>query len=139
MKSHVILGLVLLMAAFGVAGCGRKALPVANKGGNCLGMADDLKTLRVGDELPRVIQVIGMPHRSYRAYSPFGRSYDVLEYDIGGTPCARAVLHIDQKLQVIFDSKGQYVGSGGEEYMKFRRATTVRVEPLVIDPVIMNP
>lgn len=131
--------MTLLATAAFVSSCGSKPLPVPKMGVNCIGMADDLKTLRVGDELPRVVQVIGAPNRGYRAYSPFGRSYDVLEYDVGKTPCARAVLHSDGKLQVIFDNKGRYVGSGGEEFMKFRRATTVRVEPLTIDPVIMNP
>lgn len=131
--------LILLVLTAGLAACGSSLPPVASYDGKCIGMADDLKTLRTGDELPRVIQVIGWPTRSYRAYSPFGHSYDVLEYDIGGSPCTRAVLHIDKKLQVIFDNKGGYVGSGDESFMRFRRATTVRVEPLVIDPVILKP
>jgi len=130
---------VMVLAAVGMAGCGSRPIPIPNTGRNCLGTADDLKTLRVGDELPRVVQVLGMPNRSYRAYSPFGRSYDVLEYDVGSSACARAVLHVDEKMQVVFDSKGQYVGSGGEAFMRFRRATTVRVEPLVLDPVILQP
>lgn len=137
--SHFRPAMMLLMVAASLAGCGRGPEPKVRTGGNCLGLADDLKTLRAGDELPRVVQVLGVPDKAYRAYSPFGRAYDVLEYNVGGSACARAVLHIDEKLQVVFDSKGGYVGSGHEAYMKFRRATTLRVEPLVIDPVILKP
>lgn len=129
---------VLALGLVALVGCGRAPQPVTHAS-NCLGLADDLKTLHVGDELPRVVQVLGMPKKAYRAYSPFGRSYDVLEYDVGKSGCARAVLHIDDKLQVIFDGNGQYVGYGDEAFMRFRRATTLRVEQLVIDPVVLRP
>ena len=131
-------GYLALLGVIAMAGCGRAAPPIT-PAGNCIGLADDLKTLQVGDELPRVVQVLGMPKRSFRAYSPFGRSYDVLEYPVQPSPCMRAVLHVNDKLQIVFDGHGQYVGYGDEAFMRFRRATTVRVEPLVIDPVVFRP
>lgn len=132
-------GILVVFGALALNACGGNPPPVTSYDGKCIGLADDLKTLHEGDELPRVVQVLGMPTRSYRAFSPFGHAYDVMEYDVGGSPCARAVLHIDKSLQVVFDTKGRYVGSGGDAFMRFRRATTVRIEPVVIDPVVLRP
>ena len=131
-------GYAALMGVVVLAACGGSNPPII-PASSCLGLADDLKTLREGDELPRVVQVMGIPKKAYRAFSPFGRSYDVLEYEVPKSACARAVLHINEKLQIIFDSHGQYVGHGDAAFMRFRRATTVRVEPLVIDPVVLQP
>lgn len=138
---RLVLSLTLLAVAGGLAACGRAPIRQPDRGYNCIGVADDLKTLRVGDELPRVIQVLGMPSKAYRVYSPFGRSYDVLQYDVGESPCAKAVLHARRKgmMPVVFDAKGQYVGAGDDVYMRFRRSTLVRTEALIIDPVVLNP
>lgn len=132
--------LIPAIVAVALVGCSNGNRPVrAPLGVNCLGMADDLKTLKVGDELPRVMQVLGEPQRMYRAYSPFGNSYDVMEYDTGNTPCVKAVLHAGKKLQVVFDSKGQFVGAGDNAAFIIKRATTVRVQKLVVDPVVFKP
>lgn len=121
---------VALLAACG----GRAPQPRVMYDGACVSMADDIKTLKVGDELPRVMQVLGTPAKTYRVRSPFGRTYDVLEYKVGGTPCTKTLLGAPDKLEVLFDSKGGYVGSGREAAMRLRRAMMVRVEPLVVDP-----
>lgn len=139
MKRVMLAGLMAVLA-FGVVACGRKPMQRPDRGYNCIGFADDVKTLKTGDELPRVIQVLGAPARAYRAYSPFGRNYDVLEYKVGDSPCAKTLLRSRKGyMPVIFDAKGQYVGAGEEAYTRFRRATTVRVESLQIDPVIFRP
>lgn len=140
MKRAIAFGLMAVVA-LGVTACGRsKPLPRAERGYNCIGFADDLKTLKTGDELPRVVQVLGMPNRAYRAYSPFGRNYDVLEYKVGDTACVNALLRGRKGfLPVVFDAKGQMVGYGEEVYTRFRRATLTRVEALAIDPVVLKP
>ena len=133
--------LMMLVLAGGLAACGRKPMVKVDRGYNCVGMADDLKTLRVGDELPRVIQVLGMPEKAFRVSGWFGRSYDVLQYDVGDNPCSKAILHAREKgiLPVVFDAKGQYAGAGDDVYESYRRKWFVSTEALVIDPVILNP
>ncbi len=139
MKRALVLGLMAVVA-LGAAGCGKRPMQRVDRGYNCIGFADDIKTLQVGDELPRVVQVLGMPFRAYRAYSPFGRNYDVLEYKVGESACAKTVLRSKKDmLPVVFDAQGRYIGSGEEAYTRFRRATTTRVEALAIDPVVLKP
>ncbi len=129
----------LMVSVVVLAGCGRTAMPLKSNNGGCVSMADTVKTLRVGDELPRVVQVLGMPSRGYRAYSPFGKMYDVIEYDITPSACYKVMLGADDKVQVYFDKEGKYVGTGGVTAHKMRRVTTVRIEPFVLDPVVLRP
>jgi len=101
-----------------------------------MGMADDLKTLKKGDELPRVLQVLGTPKRAYRVDPWFGSAYDVLEYEISEENCARVLLGGQLKaLRVVFDNKGRYLGP--EKQMTFTPAA--KGKPLLIDPVVFKP
>lgn len=138
---RAVFPLMVLAMAVGLSACGGTPIVRPDRGYNCIGIADDLKTLRVGDELPRVIQVMGMPEAASRTSSWFGREYDVLEYKVGENPCVKAVLHADKKgiLRVVFDGKGQYVGAGEEVYQGYRRTWFVKTQALIIDPVILNP
>lgn len=140
MMRPLVLGLMAVLA-FGVTACGRnKPVERPDRGYNCIGFSDDIKTLKVGDELPRVMQVLGTPKRAYRVYSPFGRSYDILEYQVGDSACAKTILRGRKGfLPVIFDANGQYVGAGEETYSRFRRSSFTRIQALQIDPVIFKP
>lgn len=131
-------GLVML-AVLVVAGCGRAAVPLPPNSGRCISMVDSIKTLRKGDELPRVVQVLGMPARGYRVFSPFGRIHDVLEYDVAPSACFKGMLGADNVVHVVFDGKGEYMGAGEVAYKKVRRVSMVRVEPMVLDPVVLLP
>lgn len=133
------LGTVLMVGLVVVSGCGRAAMPLKSNNGGCVSMADTVKTLRTGDELPRVVQVLGMPSRGYRVFSPFGKTYDVIEYDITPSACYKTMLGADDKIQVFFDKHGKYVGTGGDTARKMRSVTTVRIQPLIVDPVVLRP
>ena len=128
-----------ILVALALAGCTRAPVPLPATHGRCVSMADTVKTLRTGDELPRVVQVLGMPSRGYRAFSPFGRIYDVLEYDVTPSACYKAMLDAVDKVQVVFDGQGRYVGTGRDAARRMKRVTTVRVEPLILDPVVLLP
>lgn len=123
---------VLAVAAV-VAGCGSAPKPVSLYDGKCMGMADDLKSLRMGDELPRVLQVMGMPSKSYRV-GFFGPRADVLEYDVGNAPCARTLLGaVDSKIFLHFNGEGRYDGQ------RKNIAVFGSVTPLAVDPVVLWP
>lgn len=131
MKMRMVYG--WLLAAVAVAGCGSDPKPVSLYDGRCMGMADDLKSLRMGDELPRVIQVLGMPQKSYRV-GFFGPRADVLEYDVGDGPCGRTMLGAtESKVYLHFNGEGRYDGQ--------RNSITAwgSVTPLSIDPVVLWP
>lgn len=127
----------VLVCAVVLAGCGSRMSPPEKTGmtnNDCMGMADSLKTLRKGDELPRVVQVLGQPVRVYRVVAPFGKGYDVAEYDVGDTPCARLVLNSSKKrLQVVFDERGGFLGYGKSWYRTMVAATLVRVNGVPVD------
>jgi hypothetical protein len=136
MKKRVFARGLALVGVVVLAGCGSRMSPPEKLGMSnnaCIGMADSLKSLRVGDELPRVVQVLGQPKRVYRVIAPFGRAYDVSEYDVGETPCARLVLNSGKKLQVVFDDEGRYVGAGKSWYRTMQAATLVRVKGVPVD------
>lgn len=117
-----------------LAGCGGSAPPpVVMTDNQCIGVADAFKTLQQGDPLPRVIQVIGQPDRHYRVYAPFGRKYDVIEYDVGNSSCARILLNSVKKLAILFDEQGGMVGSGRDMYLRLQQVTTVRVTSFPLD------
>lgn len=123
--------------AFAVGGCGSRMSPPEKPGMSntaCMSMADTLKTLREGDELPRVVQVLGQPKRAFRVIAPFGSAYDVVEYEVGDSPCAKFVLNAGKKkLQVVFDDHGKLVGFGKSWYRKMQAATLVRVKGVPVD------
>ena len=130
---------IVLVALLAVSGCGRAAVPLPPNSGRCISMVDSLKTLRQGDELPRVVQVLGMPARGYRVFSPFGRIHDVLEYDVAPSACFKGLLGAEKVVHVVFDGKGEYMGAGDAAFKKVRRVSMVRVEPMVLDPVVLLP
>jgi hypothetical protein len=138
---RVVFSLMVLAATASLVACGRAPIKQPDRGYNCIGIADDLKTLRTGDELPRVVQVLGMPDAASRTSSWFGREYDVLEYKVGENPCVKAVLHADEKgvMRVVFDGKGGYVGAGEHVYQSYRRTWFVSTRALMLDPVIFQP
>lgn len=123
--------LVLVLAACGTRMSKPEKPGMTNSA--CMGMADSLKTLRQGDELPRVVQVLGQPKRVYRVVAPFGKTYDVAEYDVGNSPCARLVLNSNKTLQVVFDAEGRFVGSGKGWFRTMQAATAVRVKGVPVD------
>lgn len=124
-----------LVVALAVGACSSRTKPpvYTMSNGECMSIADTLKTLRVGDELPRVAQVMGQPSRSYRVVAPFGRTYDVMEYDVGQTACAKTVLNAPKKLEIVFDEKGQLSGFGRSYFRRVQAATLVRVQGLPVD------
>jgi hypothetical protein len=122
------LGLYLVLAALPLAACAGKKLPPAISEGQCLGYADGLKTLRKGDPLPRVKEVMGPPSRSYRTTTTFGGRYDVLEYDTGDTPCTRYVLDAPRKLVLLFNAQGQLTNHGNAPFTPLRGATSNRIK-----------
>ena len=138
MRRRTGIGAALLMALV-ASGCGRAAIPLKNTNGGCISMADTVKTLRIGDELPRVVQVLGMPSRGSRAYGIFGRNYDVIEYDITPSACFKSLLDSEKAVRVVFDAKGGYTGTGDHAVRKARSLITVRTEPLIVDPVVLRP
>lgn len=118
----------LALAGLFVAACGSKPEPVVLTDNQCIGAADTIKTLQQGDPLPRVVQVLGKPDRTYRVYAPFGRKYDVIEYKTGDSSCAKILLNAhNKKLAILFDEQGGMVGSGADVYRRMQQATTVRV------------
>ena len=118
----------LLALALPLAACaGHKPMPGLPES-QCLAMADNLKTLKKGDPLPRVREVMGVPSREYRTTSTFGGKYDVLEYDTGDTPCTRYLLDSPHKLVLMFDTKGQFIGHGSKRFLPLRGATSNRVK-----------
>lgn len=123
---------LVLAGVMMVAGCG-SARTASLYDGKCMGMADDLKSLRMGDELPRVVQVLGMPTRSYRI-SLFGPRADVLEYQVGDSPCSRTLLGANEdKIYLHFNKDGRYDGQ--------RKSLTMFgfKDPMPLDPVVLWP
>jgi hypothetical protein len=111
-----------------LAACaGQKAPPPIGEG-QCFGYADGLKTLRKGDPLPRVKEVMGPPSRQYRTTTTFGGRYDVLEYDTGDTPCSRFVLDAPRKLVLLFNEQGQLISHGNGQILPLRGATSNRIQ-----------
>ena len=139
MMHGVKMAACLLVGVVVLSGCGRAALPIKSNNGGCVSMADTVKTIRVGDELPRVVQVLGMPNRGYRVSSFFGRMYDVVEYDITPSACYKTMLDSEEKVHVVFDSKGKYVGVGDRAAKRTRGLLTTRTEPLILDAVVLRP
>ncbi|PZP40048.1 MAG: hypothetical protein DI585_02160 [Pseudomonas fluorescens] len=134
--------MAVCVAALGLTACGRAAPPPRPNASSCMGMADNLKTLRTGDELPRVVQVLGMPTKTIRVKRVFGSSLDVMEYQMTPNPCLQAVLQIEKKkstLYVIFDSKGRYVRTSGMEPYGFWNGLVYSTSSVGIDPVVLNP
>lgn len=134
-----MLRLCLLAGFVVLAGCGRAAIPLKSNNGGCVSLADTVKTLRVGDELPRVVQVMGMPNRGKRVYGWFGYTYDVIEYDITPSACYKTLLDSEKVIQVVFDNKGKYVGLGDRAERQARSWFTRRTEPLIVDPAVLRP
>jgi len=118
----------VLLAALPLAACaGKKEMPPISEG-QCFGYADGLKTLRKGDPLPRVQEVMGPPSRSYRTTNTFGRDYDVLEYYTGDTPCTRFVLDAPRKLVLLFDNQGGLISHGNRQPFLLGGATSNRIQ-----------
>ncbi|MBI1309172.1 MAG: hypothetical protein GC129_04900 [Proteobacteria bacterium] len=126
-----LMGVALLLAACG--GSPEVDPRMTLSDGQCMSIADSLKTLRKGEPLPRVVEVLGEPARTYRVIAPFGTKYDVIEYDVGGTPCARMVLNAPKKLEIVFDEHGGMLGSGRNFFTRLQRATAVRLEGVPLD------
>ncbi len=139
MMRNVTLWAVLMVGLVVLSGCGRAAIPIKSNNGGCVSMADTVKTLRIGDELPRVVQVLGMPNRGSRAFGFTGRMYDVIEYDITPSACYKTLLDSEDKVKVVFDSKGKYMGIGDSAVKRARSWITVRTEALIVDPVVLRP
>lgn len=139
MMRGLTVGVCLLVGMVVLSGCGRAALPIKSNNGGCVSMADTVKTIRVGDELPRVVQVLGMPNRGSRAFGLTGRMYDVIEYDITPSACYKTMLDSEKTVHVVFDSKGKYMGVGDAAVKRARSWITVRTEALVLDPVVLRP
>lgn len=128
-----MLAVAAVAAALPLAACASKPEPKMISDNQCLGVADALKTLQPGDPLPRVVQVVGKPDRTYRVRAPFGRSYDVIEYDVGKTSCAAVLLNSVNKLSILFDEKGGMVGSGRDMFRRLQQATAVHVGSVPVD------
>lgn len=128
--------LILLASVLALGACSsRSKAPVkpAMTDAQCMGFADAMQTLREGDELPRVVQVLGQPSRTYRAFAPFGKQYDVLEYDTSGVHCAKILLQAPKKIEVTFDAQGKLVGVGRKTFLRLQRATATRLESVPVD------
>lgn len=141
--SRFIAFLLVLLVAVSATACGRPPMQKVNhRASNCIGLMDDLKTLRVGDELPRVVQVMGLPDKAERSRSLFGTRHDVLVYKLADTNvCARTMLDIeeDENLMLAFDGKGGYVGYGQAAVQRAKGFWTVSTTPLLLDPVVLRP
>jgi len=106
---------------------GRAPAPAPISESQCLGLADSLKTIRVGDPLPRVKEILGTPGLSYRTTTTFGGKYDVLELYTGDSPCTRYMLDSPHKLVLLFDTQGRYIGHGQKRFLPLRGATSNRL------------
>ncbi len=115
--------------AVAMAGCSSSRVqPRAISDNECMGMADALQTLKVGDSLPRVAEVLGPPSRTYRTLTTFGTRFDALEYDTGTTPCAQYLLNAPRTLVVLFDPNGQLIGYGKKRLLQpLQSATSVKL------------
>lgn len=115
-----------VVALLALAGCG--STPTYMSDSQCLSMANALQTLRMGDELPRVIQVMGKPARTYRVRgsSFLGHTFDVLAYETTGTACSRIVLDSPRELHLMFDEHGRLVSMGNAKFFSLQKATDVR-------------
>ena len=117
---------VALVANLGACASRKPSADISDT--RCTVMADALKTLRKGDPLPRVKEVLGQPQRTYRVTSTFGGRYDVMEYDTGLSPCARFLLDSPRSLRVMFDTNGQLASFGRTSFLPLQGATSVRVQ-----------
>lgn len=124
---------VLLALGLALSGCAGKVEKVAAPG-RCMSFADALATLQIGDELPRVRQVLGVPSRAYRARSSLGLR-DVLEYNVGQGPCAPQLLGGSRNgdVQVVFDRDGRFEGFGRRGFFRMIQASTGRETRLPYD------
>lgn len=122
--------LLLAPVALLAAACGSSVkMPVYD--GGCIGWQDDMHTLKAGDELPRVMQVLGAPQRMYRVGST-----DVLEYVVGATPCTRVLLGAKgDRLRLTFDGQGRFTGRTDGSTGWFSGSG----KPLLVDPDVMVP
>lgn len=133
--SRLTVGFALVSLLAACAGEAPVIMPGAAT--NCLGWADAASTLRPGDELPRVVQVMGMPKRSFRVSS----GYDVLEYQVGDGTCQQNVLNAKPgengtaTVELWFDGNGQYLGYNRSKTIHFWNS----VKPLPIDPKVLRP
>lgn len=132
----MMLAMVLMLAA-----CGRAAsIKLPNPNGGCVGFANNIMTLHEGDELPRVVQVLGMPDKAYRGYTVFGPAYDVLEYKMTPSSCYVAMLDSRKDMvRVVFDKHGEYVGTGDRALNRVRGWFPYGQEPLILDPAVLRP
>ena len=135
-RTFLMLAMVVMLAA-----CGRSMpIKMPNPNGGCVGFSDNVHSLREGDELPRVVQVLGYPDKAYRGYSLFGRVYDVLEYKITPSSCYMAMLDSRKDMvKVVFDKHGEYLGTGDKVLSQAKGFWTIRQEPLVLDPAVLRP
>lgn len=124
---------MLLAIGLVLSGCASKVEKVAAPG-RCMALADALATLRVGDDLPRVRQVLGVPTKTYRARTSLG-SRDVLEYNVGQGPCAQQLLggRRNGDVQVVFDRDGRFEGFGRPGFFRMIQASTGRAARLPYD------
>lgn len=124
---------VLLALGLALGGCASKVEKVAAPG-KCMGLADALATIQIGDALPRVRQVLGVPTRTYRARSSLGMR-DVLEYNVGQGPCAPQLLggRRNGDVQVVFDRDGRFEGFGRQGFFRMIQASTGRETRLPYD------
>jgi hypothetical protein len=128
MKSLLTLCLAIGLAV-SVASCSKRLTPRDISDIECMSIADTLQTLQIGDPLPRVVEVLGPPSRTYRSLTTFGSRYDTLEYDTGTSPCAQYLLNSPRVMALVFDSHGQLIGYGRKRMMPMRSATSVRLNP----------
>ncbi len=115
----------LLLAAVLLAGCGSAPKNTRFSDAECMGLANTLQTLKLGDPLPRVQEVLGPPSRSYRVVSGLGRRGNILEYKTGNTPCASYLLDSPQKLVLQFDDFGRLIRYGRTGFVPIQGASTV--------------
>lgn len=120
---------LVLAAVLGLSACAsRGPAPKEISDGRCLAIADALKTLRVGDPLPRVKEVMGNPERTYRVTTTFGGKYDVLDYDTGLSSCARFMLDAPKRLTIMFDEQGRLISYGRTRFIPLQGASSVRLQ-----------
>jgi hypothetical protein len=125
-----VLSLMPLLGVAMLAACGGGVTKPVYDGG-CIGWQDDIHTLKPGDELPRVMQVLGPPQRMFRA-----GSRDVLEYTVGESACTRVLLGAKgDRIRLSFDAQGRYVGQTNTGYGWLSGSP----KPLLVDPAVMKP
>jgi outer membrane protein assembly factor BamE (lipoprotein component of BamABCDE complex) len=119
---------VTVAVAGALAGCSSTPTKELMPDGQCVALADSLKTLRPGDELPRVVEVLGKPTETYHLQGSylFSKPYDVLVYDTTGSACGRILLNSPQALHLLFNSEGRLIAQSGEKFKNISRGTLSR-------------